>query len=329
MLYETDDIRVEADRGIATLWLDFPGRRANRLNLPRILAIGRAIEIVAQNPFLEILVVRSAKPAGFCAGYDFDALAELKTDTECRDFAATGERILRQLREAPFVSLAMIQGPCLGPGLELALSCDYRFAIANPTTEIGFGAFATTVPPCWGEWPIASELYTAREAHARGIIDHVCTERRAKIDLQTVLDNLQQRPRNRRVTPHCHISLRSPFAAAMLSPNTPAAIGWAAQQQEYRELPQRVGFVGEHFSFAKRIANYTICGVEVYCDLIAPDFSEVIRRGLATPLEIIEARKRIRNGRIERPLVTDLIVNAHLEPKSVSQHVDKAGILLL
>ena len=309
MLYETDDIRVEADRGIATLWLDFPGRRANRLNLPRILAIGRAIEIVAQNPCLEILVVRSAKPAGFCAGYDFDALAELKTDAECRDFAATGERVLRQLREAAFVSLAMIQGPCLGPGLELALSCDYRFAIANPITEIGFGEFAATVPPCWGAWSYIGELFTAREAHSRKIVDHVCSERRAKIDLQTILDNLQLRPRKRRVTPHCRISLRSSFAAAMLNADTPAAIARAAQQQEYRELPQRVGFIGEHFSFAKRIADYAIRGVEVYCDSIAPDFTEVARRGLATPLEISEARKRIRIGRIERPLVTDHLVN--------------------
>ncbi len=312
MLYETDDIRVEADRGIATLWLDFPGRRANRLNLPRILAIGRAIEIVNQNPCLEILVVRSAKPAGFCAGYDFDALAELKTDGECRDFAATGERVLRQLSEAAFVSLAMIQGPCLGPGLELALSCDYRFAVANPTTEIGFGEFAATVPPCWGEWPFTSELFSAREAHARRIIDHVCTERRAKIDLQTILDNLQQRPRKRRLTPRCHISLRSPFAAAMLNADTPAAIARAEQQQEYRELPQRVGFIGEHASFARQIADYAIRGVEVYCDSIAPDFTEVARRGLATPLEITEARKRIRNGRIERLFVTDHVVNAQL-----------------
>ncbi len=317
MLYETDDIRVEADRGIATLWLDFPGRRANRLNLPRILAIGRAIEIVAQNPCLEILVVRSAKPAGFCAGYDFDALSELKTDAECRDFAATGERVLRQLREAAFVSLAMIQGPCLGPGLELALSCDYRFAVANPNTEIGFGAFAATVPPCWGKWPFTSEVFSAREAHTRGMIDYVCTERRAKIDLQTVIDNLQQRPRKRRVTPPCHILSRSTFAAAMLNAETPTAIARAAQLQEYLELPQRVGFIGEHAGFAKRVADYAIRGVEVYCDSIAADFSEVARRGLATPLEITEARKRIRIGRIERPLVTDLIVNA--DPNEVER----------
>jgi len=312
MLYETDNIRVEADRGIATLWLDFPGRRPNRLNLLRILAIGRAIEIVAQNPCLEILVVRSAKPSGFCAGYDFDALAELKTDAECRDFAATGERVLRQLREAAFVSLAMIQGPCLGPGLELALSCDYRFAIANPTTEIGFSEFAATVPPCWGEWPFTGELFSAREAHARGIVDHVCTERRAKIDLRTVLDDLQQCPRKRRATPPCHISLRCTFAAAMLNSDTSAAIARAAQQQEYFELPQRVHFIGEHASFARRIADYAIRGVEVYCDSIEPDFYEVVCHGLATPLEITDARKRIRNGRIEHPLATDYIVNAHL-----------------
>ena len=311
MLYETDDIRVEADRGIATLWLDFPGRRANRLNLPRILAIGRAIDIVAQNPCLEILVVRSAKPAGFCAGYDFDALAELKTDAECRDFAVAGERVLRQLREAAFVSLAMIQGPCLGPGLELALSCDYRFAVAKATTEIGFGEFAETVPPCWGGWSYTGELFSAREAHTRGMIDHVCTERRAKIDLQTVLDNLQQRPRKRRVTPQCRMSPRSTFAAAMLAADTPAAIARAAQQQEYRELPQRVGFIGEHATFARRIADYAIRGIEVYCDSIAPDFTEVVRRGLATPLEITDSRKRIRNARIEHPLASDYVVHAH------------------
>ena len=64
VLYESAHVRVAADDGTATLWLDLPGDQPNRLAADAVNEIGRAVEVVRGNPFVELLVVRSAKPAG-------------------------------------------------------------------------------------------------------------------------------------------------------------------------------------------------------------------------------------------------------------------------
>ena len=55
MLYESDTLRVTADDGIATLWLEFPGWPVNALTLSRLQEIDHVITVVQQQSSLEIL----------------------------------------------------------------------------------------------------------------------------------------------------------------------------------------------------------------------------------------------------------------------------------
>jgi 3-hydroxyacyl-CoA dehydrogenase/enoyl-CoA hydratase/3-hydroxybutyryl-CoA epimerase len=213
VLYESAHVRVESDDGIATLWLDFPGDPPNLLTAGRVNEIGRAVEAVGANPFVEILVVRSAKPAGFSGGYDPGSLLELGTDADRRAVAAAGQRVTRRLAVAPFVSLAFLEGLCLGAGLELALACDHRLAVATPSSELGFPEVPNCFVPGWGgitrlvrligAWAalglvLSGRPVPAREARAIGLVDHAFCLRRTKIELRTFLDRLQDRPRKPR-----------------------------------------------------------------------------------------------------------------------------------
>ena len=88
MLFESPYVRVAAEYGTATLWLGLPGDPPNALDLARLRDIDAALAAVEQTPFLDILVVRSANPAGFCAGLRAEALASLPTPADRAAFAA-------------------------------------------------------------------------------------------------------------------------------------------------------------------------------------------------------------------------------------------------
>jgi 3-hydroxyacyl-CoA dehydrogenase/enoyl-CoA hydratase/3-hydroxybutyryl-CoA epimerase len=213
VLYESAHVRVAADDGTATLWLDLPGTPPNRLSAGTADAIGRAVAAVRANPFVEVLVVRSAKPAGFSAGYDPEALLGLGSAGERAAAAAAGQRALQALAEAPVVSVAVVEGPCLGAGLELALACDYRLAVAAPGTELGFPEAGFGFLPGWGGLTrltrrvgvraalglvLSGRPVGAREALDLGLVDHAFCGRRAGIEVRTFLDRLRRWPRKPR-----------------------------------------------------------------------------------------------------------------------------------
>ncbi|MBM3978978.1 MAG: enoyl-CoA hydratase/isomerase family protein [Planctomycetes bacterium] len=201
MLFESAHVRVTAEYGVGTLWLAFPGAPVNALDAPRLTELSAAVAAIERDPFLNVLVVRSAKPAGFCAGLHPGA-----ADVSDRvAFAAHGQRALARLAAVPFVTVAFIDGPCLGAGLELALACDRRVCVATPATHLGFPQRFT----CFGGGPRlrqrlgrkaqalieSGHTLSGREALALGLVDRACCARRAKIELRTVLDELERRPR--------------------------------------------------------------------------------------------------------------------------------------
>lgn len=200
MLFETPHLRVTAEHGTATLWLAFPGAPVNALNAARLSELDAALAAIETNPFLHTLVVRSAKPFGFCAGLHPD-VAKV---TDRAAFAGRGQRVFARLGALPFATVAFIDGPCLGVGFELALACDYRLCVATPNTLLGFpGRFA-----CFGgsarlrgllgkraaAFIESGSTLSGREARAFGLVDRAFCARRAKIELRTFLDERERRP---------------------------------------------------------------------------------------------------------------------------------------
>jgi enoyl-CoA hydratase/carnithine racemase len=201
MLFESAHVRVTAEYGVGTLWLAFPGEPVNALDALRLNELDAALAAIESNLFLNALVVRSAKPAGFCAGLR-PSVAEVSDRVA---FAGRGQRVLARLAALPFTTIALIDGPCLGAGLELALACDHRLCVATPTTLLGFpNRFA-----CFGGTNRVRKLLgrkadtfiqsgrtlSGREARDLGLVDRAFCSRRAKIELRTFLDELERAPR--------------------------------------------------------------------------------------------------------------------------------------
>jgi enoyl-CoA hydratase/carnithine racemase len=201
MLFESAHVRVTAEYGVGTLWLGFPGEPVNALDWPRLAELDAALAAIEPNPFLTALVVRSAKPAGFCAGLH----PSVADATDRATFASFGQRVLARLAGLPFVTVALIDGPCLAAGFELALACDHRLCAATPRTHLGLPGRFT----CFGGGARLRKLLgwrsgrliesgrtlSGREARDLGLVDRAFCARRAKIELRTFLDELEQSPR--------------------------------------------------------------------------------------------------------------------------------------
>ena len=200
MIFESAHLRVTAEYGVGTFWLGFPGDPVNALDALRLKELDSALAAVEANPFLNALIVRSAKPAGFCAGLR-PSVAEV---TDRLAFATLGQRVLGRLAALPFVTVAFIDGPCLGAGFELALACDHRLCVASPKTHIGFPqrftcfGGSTRVRTLAGKRGVglldSGRTLSGREARDLGLVDRAFCTRRAKIELRTFLDELEQNP---------------------------------------------------------------------------------------------------------------------------------------
>ena len=202
MIHESAHIRVSIEFGIATLWLGFPGEPVNALDSARLRELDAAIAALERNPHANIVVVRSSKPAGFCAGLHPDAVASLSTAVDRAAFAWLGQQVFARLAALRATTVAMIDGPCLGAGLELALACDYRLCVAKISTHLGFPERLS----CFGGTPRlrnrigrrqakslldSGRTLSGREARTLGFVDRAFCERRAKIELRTFLDELE------------------------------------------------------------------------------------------------------------------------------------------
>ncbi len=61
-----------------------------------------------------------------------------------------GHRVFSKISALPFPTIAVINGACLGGGLECALSCTYRIVSDHPKTQLGLPEVSLGIFPGWG-----------------------------------------------------------------------------------------------------------------------------------------------------------------------------------
>ena len=120
--------RWEKDReGLVWLTFDKQGESANTFSRQALEELRSSLRAVAAaNP--RGMIICSAKD-GFIAGADVEEFTRFKSPQEAMAFVKLGWDVFQELSELPFPTTAMVNGFCMGGGVELALACRYRVAL--------------------------------------------------------------------------------------------------------------------------------------------------------------------------------------------------------
>ncbi len=100
----------------------------NAYDVPMLLELQKAIHEARQNEHMRALVVKSGLPKFFSAGADIKTLQNSNA-TEFANLLTVAHETMHLMENTPKIIIAAIAGHALGGGLEMALACDFRFAM--------------------------------------------------------------------------------------------------------------------------------------------------------------------------------------------------------
>ena len=123
-------------RGIATLTFDTPDSQVNVLCFDALYELEQQLIEMHDDKRIKALFIESSKEHIFIAGADIKEIKAFKNSFEIIEKLQHGQEIFNRLENLPFPTVAVINGACLGGGLELAMACDYRLASNDDHTRI-------------------------------------------------------------------------------------------------------------------------------------------------------------------------------------------------
>lgn len=134
------NILCAVENGIATITINRP-KALNALNLDTVAELKDAIEKIAVDKAVKVVVITGAGEKSFVAGADIKEMAT-KTPAEGREWGQFGQNVFTEIENMPQPVIAAINGFCLGGGCELSCACDIRYASENAKfgqPEVGLG----------------------------------------------------------------------------------------------------------------------------------------------------------------------------------------------
>ncbi|MEM8865484.1 MAG: enoyl-CoA hydratase-related protein, partial [Planctomycetota bacterium] len=194
-----DLVTIEGLTGeFGLLTLDHPTSSANLLSSQTVSEIEAHLDALAGQELAGVVIV-SAKPGMFIAGADLTEFAASVDQPKEEVIAVSrrGQEVFARLAALPCVTIAAIDGICVGGGAELAVWCDRRIMTDSRKTQFGFPEVKLGLFPGWGgtartprmiglanavELVTGGENVDAAEAYKLGFADDVVTSGRGEED---------------------------------------------------------------------------------------------------------------------------------------------------
>lgn len=154
------------------------GRPANVMTAGLVGEFLAEVALLREQDGLRVLVIRGADGT-FSGGADLSMIAGMD-EADYVAYVAAEFELFDAIEQLPFLTIAVIEGSCLGNGAELALACDLRIAADDarygfPETRIGFQGPAIRLIRHVGLGTakyllFSGEMLTASEARAAGLL---------------------------------------------------------------------------------------------------------------------------------------------------------------
>ncbi len=141
-------ILQENDRNILIVKLNRPPD--NFIKLPVLEQLGNAMDAVIRHGPYEGLILTSAIENVFISGHEVIDLHEEQNERKLKKYLLSTAELLLSIQRLSLPTVTLINGHCVGFGLELALCTDFRIAVEGDI-NIGFPEVRLgTFPPFGG-----------------------------------------------------------------------------------------------------------------------------------------------------------------------------------
>ena len=201
------DILIKKIEGhVAILKLNRP-KQANALNRELFTSLTEELETLKRDDDIRVVIITGAGEKAFCAGIDLKERAEKQKEEILRERETVIRPFYVTLGDFPKPTIASLNGPALGGGAELALTCDIRVASSGAgfgQTEIKWGMI-----PCCGacqrlrlitgmgvakEIILTGRVLEAEEAYRLGIYNRMVPQEKIQEETMKLANEISENP---------------------------------------------------------------------------------------------------------------------------------------
>jgi enoyl-CoA hydratase len=179
-------IKVKIIKSLAIIKFNRPEQK-NPLSVKTLIALDETFSELATNKQISAIAFTGAGN-GFAAGANLKEVTGLNEKT-AEEFGLRGQSLMQMIYRSDKRTIAAIKGFCMGGALDLAISCQFRFAspeavFAHPGAKLGIitGWGGTQLlPRLIGrkralEMFITAKRIDSNEALKIGLIDRICED---------------------------------------------------------------------------------------------------------------------------------------------------------
>jgi methylglutaconyl-CoA hydratase len=184
-------VRATTANGIGTLSFFHP--KGNSLPGSMLRELAEAVDRLAFDKSVQVIILRSEGTGPFCAGASFDEFTKIDTAEAGRQFFMGFANLILSMRRCPKFIVVRVHGKVAGGGVGIVAAADYALALVNASVRlselaVGIGPFIVgpVIERRIGSGPFSAMAVDAewRDAHwaeRHGLYSRLC-------DVQTELD---------------------------------------------------------------------------------------------------------------------------------------------